>query len=228
MLPAKRQKAAIEKSAFGRALARFRTEREALRCKPAGIGFLIDATGSRTHTWREALQIQEQMFRSVSGMSALSLRLVHFGGVTLTDHGWMSSPHEVAAIMREVSCVGGSTQILPGLRAFLEDGEQPSAIILIGDCFEESASEATALALELKEAGIRVFSFHEGDEDFAATVFRELAETTGGKFARFGMELPLRDLCEGVTLLTAGGDRAVKRLSNPKVRRLLLTGPAQK
>ena len=57
-------------------------------------------------------------------------------------------------------------------------------------------------------------------------MFRRLAEETGGKFARFGEDLPLGALCEGVALLTAGGDQAVKRLGNKKVRQLLLTGPS--
>jgi hypothetical protein len=228
MLPAKRQNAAVNKSAFGRALARFKTERkEAARRRAAGIGFLIDATSSRMPAWAEAQQIQARMFRSVAGMRALSLRLVHFGGGCLTDHGWMNSPEKVAATMREIQCIAGPTQLLPGLRAFLQD-EQPSAIILVGDCFEENPCGVAAVALDLRAAGIRVFSFLEGDDAAAAAVFRELAETTGGRFAWFGAELPLRDLCEGVALLTAGGHRAIKRLPNRKVQQLLLTGPAQK
>ena len=227
MLPAKRQNAAVNNSAIGRALARFKTERkEAARRRPAGIGFLIDATSSRMPAWAEAQQIQAQMFRSVAGMRALSLRLVHFGGGSLTDHGWMSSPEKVAATMRDVRCIAGPTRVLPGLRAFLQH-EQPSAIILVGDCFEENRHEIAAVALDLRAAGIRVFGFLEGDDAVAAAVFRELAQTTGGRFAWFGAELPLRDLCEGVALLTTGGEQAVKRLQNRKVRQLLLTGPAQ-
>ena len=170
------------------------------------------------------------MFRSAAGLSALSLRLVHFGGNQMTDHGWMTDPRAVAARMAEVRCMTGHTQIVPALLQFAEESPESRAnsLILIGDCFEESQEDALAAARALKSAGIRVFSFHEGKDWTAETVFRQLAEETGGKFARFGEDLPLGALCEGVALLTAGGDQAVKRLGNKKVRQLLLTGPSGK
>ena len=220
-----KQHATGKTGTFGRALARFKSVREE-RANPARIGFLIDATSSRADTWREAQKIQAQMFRSVLGLRSMALRLVHFGGNTLTDHGWTTSSKALAATMSEVACVRGFTQILPGLRAFL-DSEPASAIIVVGDAFEEDFDDAASLAAALRRAGVKVFSFLEGDDPTAAAVFRELAETTGGRFACFGAELPLRDLCEGIALLTAGGSQALKRLDNPKVRQLLLTGPGQ-
>jgi hypothetical protein len=229
MLPAKRNNAAVGKSAFGRARERFAARLEQRR-RGARIGLIVDATGSRYQTWEQAQVIQARMFRETEKLNALSLRLVHFGGMALRDHGWMTDPHAVAARMAGVHCESGSTRIVPALRLFAAEGEESraGAIILIGDCFEESAKDAYEAARALKRAGIRVFSFLEGNDWTAQDVFRRLAAETGGAFARFGESLPLGALCEGVALLTAGGEKAVKRLAHEKVRRLLLTGPSSK
>lgn len=226
MLPAKLNKTELKsKSAFARALERLKERRRVTR-----LGFLIDATGSREDTWEKAQGIQATMFRAASGLGPLSLRLMHFGGGHLTDHGWMNRARDVAAAMAPVRCVRGLTQFLPGLRAFLDQApeERAAAIILIGDFFEEEPQDAEVVALALRQAGIRVFCFLEGADPAAEGVFRRLAEITGGRFARFGDSLPLGALCEGVALLAGGGESAVKRLENKQVQRLLLTGPSRK
>lgn len=223
MLPSlKRNATSPPKGVFARAAERFAAHRRRVR-----LGFIIDATASRSERWEEAQAVQAQMFRAVAKLAALSLRLVHYGGNELTDRGWVASPRAVAAKMAGVRCVSGSTQILPALAAFAAEGPQSraDAIILVGDCFEEDAREAEALAFALKEAGIKVFSFLDGDDGTAQDVFRRLAEITGGKFARLGEDLPLADLCQGVALLTAGGEKALARLPNTGATKLLLTGP---
>lgn len=226
MLPVKtdQKSPAKGKGAFTRAIARFRQARKAAR-----IGLIIDATASRENTWERAQVIQDRMFTNVAGLRCLSLRLIHFGGNELTDHGWQDSPRALAARMAGVRCKSGMTQILPALEAFLDVPEEPaSAIILIGDAFEEDSDEADHIARLLAQKNIRVFSFLEGDHGTAEIVFKRLAAATCGKFARFGSDLPLADLCEGVALLTSGGAKAVKRLRNAKARQLLLAGPAKR
>ncbi|MDG4901416.1 MULTISPECIES: hypothetical protein [unclassified Mesorhizobium] len=230
MLPAKRHKTESESgSVLARALDRLQAHRRERR-RNTRLGFLIDATGSRNETWEQAQGIHASMFRAVAGLGNFQVRLVHFGGGKLSDHGWMAGSREVAAAFAGVRCISGCTQILSGLAAFLEakEGERPSAIILIGDCFEEDAGEASRIALDLNEAGIRVYCFLEGEDTTAEGVFREIAETTGGRMVKFGSELPLADLCAGVALLTAGGEKAAHLIENEKARRLLLTGPKQK
>jgi hypothetical protein len=94
--------------------------------------------------------------------------------------------------------------------------------------FEEDTSEIAGIAQALSDAGVKLFTFLEGEEFYAASIFHLLSFHTHGTFARFGTQLPLRDLCEGVALLTAGGQTALKRLENKKVQRLLLNGPSNK
>jgi hypothetical protein len=230
MLPDLVKKTQIaKKGAVARAMERF-VERYEEQQRITHLGFLIDATASREDTWEKAQAIQSKMFRTVAGLGRLSLRLVHFGGGILSDCGTMDDPKDVAAVMARVRCVCGYTQIVGGLMAFLAgpSAERVSAIILIGDCFEEHPKEVEMLGVRLKDAGIRVFAFHEGEDTTAERVFRRLADVTDGAFAKFGAGLPLADLCEGVALLASGGTGAVKRLPNKRVRQLLLTGPAGK
>lgn len=217
------------KGAFRRALNRF-AAREEERRRVTRLGFLIDATASRAATWEQAQAAQAQMFRATRKIGRLAVRLVHFGGGQLADHEWFDDPGKAAAAMARVRCESGVTQILPGLAAFLDapPGLRPAAIILIGDSFEEDPREAERIASALKQAGIRVFSFLEGNDETARAVFRRLAESTSGRFAALGASLPLDDLCEGVALLAAGGAQAVQRLQNKQARQLLLTGTVRK
>jgi hypothetical protein len=73
------------KNILARAMERYK-ERAELR-RGVRIGFLIDATRSRENTWEQAQTIQATMFRSASGLKALKLRLVYFGGNRLTKLG---------------------------------------------------------------------------------------------------------------------------------------------
>jgi len=82
------------------------------------------------------------------------------------------------------------------------------------------------IAAQLKDKGIKVFSFIKGDDWTAQSIFQRIAEITGGRFAKFGDALPLADLCEGVALLTSGGKKALRRLKNEKAR-LLLSAPSK-
>lgn len=203
-----------------RAVARAKADRQRVR-----IGFIVDATASRDAAWEQAQTVQGRMFQAVAGLGRVSLRLVHFGGSALTDHGWSEDTSRLAARMAAVRCRQGLTQVLPALRAFVDDGEKADAVILVGDAFEEEPDEALLLCQALRMRGIKVFAFFEGDLQAAEDQFRLIAETTGGRFARLGDDLPLADLCEGVALLAAGGENAVRRLTNERARQLLLTGP---
>ena len=150
--------------------------------------------------------------------------IVDATGNRMFDHGWLDSAETLVRTMAGVRCKTGLTQILPALQAMLDEPAErrAQAIVLVGDCFEEDADHAEMIATALKQVGVRVFSFHEGDDEFGAAAFRMFAQTTGGRFARLGDELPLADFCEGVALLTAGGRKALARLPDSRAKRLLL------
>lgn len=192
--------------------------------KPARLGFIVDATGSRAATWEEAQAAQRRLFTATRRVKRLRLRLIHFGGDDLRDHGWQDKADALTRAMAGVRCARGLTQILPALQCFIDEPveSRATAIVLVGDCFEEDADEAERIAKALRQIGIRLFCFHEGTDEFAAGVFRTLARTTGGSFARLGEDLPLAEFCEGVALLTTGGRKALAKLPNSRAKQLLL------
>ncbi|MEW8092424.1 MAG: hypothetical protein AB2784_22700 [Candidatus Thiodiazotropha endolucinida] len=209
-----------------RAITRYKTRAAAKR--GVRIGFIIDATASRRKTWEEAQVIQARMFKATQDISALNLRLVHYGGENLNDLGWESDVRKIAAHMAAVRCERGLTQINDALRLFLDEApeDKADAIILIGDSFEEDSDDTAHLTKQLKRQKIKIFSFIDGDDLTGTTVFEKLATNTGGTFAQFGEDLPLAALCEGVALLTSGGRKALRHLKNEKAR-LLLSGPSK-
>jgi len=199
------------------------------------IGFIIDATASRGGTWTEAQQIQKDMFSSVVKMGEMRIRLVHFGGDKMVAHEWQNNPGIVAAAMGSVTCVAGTTQYLESFKVFLNDkNNRPGSIIMIGDSFEENEMEMMDIAQRLKERGIKVFAFHEGSDRGAESVFRMIAETTGGTFAKFGNDMPLSSLCRAVAVYTVGGKSALDRMAASGDRaaaaiagtKLRITGPS--
>lgn len=188
--------------------------------KPGGgtVGYIIDATASRSATWKLAQETQARMFETING---LHLKLVHFGGNRITAHEWKADKDKVAGIMRKVSCEGGQTQIIEGLEVFLkEDSRKPDSIIVVGDSFEESSEELVAVAHKLADRSIKVFPFQEDACTRTEENFRKLASITGGVYAKFDANMPLQDLCEGVAFMASGGFQALQKLRNKEVLEL--------
>ncbi|MCB9959692.1 MAG: VWA domain-containing protein [Rhodospirillaceae bacterium] len=215
-------------SLLERAMARYKHEM-AERRQGIRIGFIVDATASRSKTWEQAQTIQARMFRATAAGSVMALRLVHFGGGHVTDHGWSKDARAIAANMAKTGCVSGLTCHLRALTLFADDppADMPTALIVTGDCFEEDLAGIERVGKALAAKKVRVFTFLEGNDWTAETAFKRLAELTGGRFARFGKELPLGDLCEGVALITRGRKRDLMMISNRQVKLLLLTGPKE-
>jgi hypothetical protein len=191
--------------------------------KTGNIGFIIDATGSRQSAWVEAQKVQRKMFEKAGGTGNMQLRLVHFGGDTVTDHKWHRESDTVAGIMAEVVCCPGMTQIVPSLMRFIDDETQTEAdsIILVGDSFEEDMASLIKAAEALKAKRIKVYAYLDGKSIEAEEAFRKLAEITGGSFAKFGANMPLEDLVVGAAVMTLGGKGALQKLAGNKAVGLL-------
>jgi hypothetical protein len=189
------------------------------------IGFLFDATASRSDVWCEAQDIISNMFRSIGSGTGISMRMVEYGSQgDIVDHAWQNNVDSMCESIKNVECRGGITQINECLNKFVSDhaGRLPSAIIFVGDHYEEDESELEASINLMKDNNIKVFTFLDSEDSGAESVFRRLAEQTGGKFAKFGKEMPLKDLCEAVALLATGGSAALARLNNKAVQQLFL------
>jgi hypothetical protein len=119
----------------------------------AKVGFIIDATGSRSSTWKQAKEVQADMLRQI-GDNYLQVKVVHFGGdKPLKNTKWEKHANSLISRMNEVECEGGATQINEALDHYIADQARPKIVVLIGDCFEENKASAFEKARAMKSNG---------------------------------------------------------------------------
>jgi hypothetical protein len=188
--------------------------------------FAMDATMSRQPTWDMALALQADMFHSVKEVGGLDVQLVYFRGAgECRASRWVSDPDALAALMTQVGCAGGYTQIRKVLaHARAEAGKKTvNALVYVGDCMEEDIDDLCGRAGELALLGVPVFLFQEGNDSRAERAFREIARLTKGAYCRFdaGSAAQLRELLSAVAVYAAGGRKALEALSGRGARYLL-------
>ena len=188
--------------------------------------FAMDATMSRQPTWDMALALQADMFREVKSIGGLDVQLVYFRGAgECRSSKWVSDPDALAALMTQVHCAGGYTQIGKVLsHARAESAKRGvSALVYVGDCMEEEIDDLCGRAGELALLGVPVFLFQEGTDARAEKAFREIARLTKGAYCRFdaGSAAQLRELLAAVAVYAAGGRKALQALSGRGARQLL-------
>jgi hypothetical protein len=200
-------------------VARLKTLAPAPNAPPRGrLVFAMDATMSREPTWDLALGLQADMFKAVKEVGGLDVQLVYFrGAAECRSSRWVGDPDELARLMTTVRCVGGHTQIgrvLGHVRSETEAG-RVSAVVFVGDAFEERIDDVCAKAGEVGLLGVPIFMFQEGHDPGAERAFREIARLTHGAWCRFdqGSARQLRELLSAVAVFAAGGRRALERLS---------------
>jgi len=78
-------------------------------------------------------------------------------------------------------------------------------------------------ARQLGSLGIPIFVFHEGDEPYAGSIFRELAKVSNGAYHRFdqGSARQLSELLRAVAVYATGGVKALERQGSAAARLLL-------
>jgi hypothetical protein len=188
----------------------------------ARLCFVIDATESRASTWKAAQKIQAQMFRVAQRSGDLLAQVIYFRGtrtIAAVTGEWASRADILVTEMAKVECRTGPTQILQSLGVARE--LDSTAIVLIGDAFEESPEALEARAEQLGNAGVPVFTFLEGDDAEAMLAFSRLAEITGGAFAVFGAYRDLGALVAAAATYATGGTEALARLSGPAADEVL-------
>lgn len=188
--------------------------------------FAMDATMSRQPTWDMALALQADMFHAVKAVGGLDVQLIYFRGAgECRASKWVSDPDALAALMTQVHCAGGYTQIGKVLsHARGEAAKRPvSALVYVGDCMEEQIDDLCGRAGELALLGVPVFLFQEGRDAAAEQAFREIARLTKGAYCRFdaGSAGQLRELLSAVAVYAAGGRKALQALTGRGARHLL-------
>jgi hypothetical protein len=192
------------------------------RTAPAGprgrLIFALDATRSRQPTWDTACRLQGEMFLEAQAIGGLDVQLVYFrGSGECRASRWVSEPATLAALMAQIDCREGATQICRVLSHACRETEKAKvqALVYVGDALEEWTAAVCTKAGELGLHGVPAFVFQEGyDPDVEAT-FRDIARLTRGAYCRFnaGAAHELRELLRAVAAYAAGGLKALGDLS---------------
>jgi hypothetical protein len=190
------------------------------------ITIIIDATVSRASVFEPAKEAIQNMAREVSQFGQMNLRVIDYGSYgDVKDRGWMKDIEKVCKEITSVNVRGGETQILDCLKMIVDKpkGIQTDSVIFIGDHYEEYTTQLKLgeIVALMKENNINVYTFQDSNDEDAAAKYKELAEGTGGSFAKLGEELSLKDMMAGVALKTVGGSTALRRLQNASARKLL-------
>ncbi len=180
-----------------------------------GICFVIDATGSRQHSWEEAQKIQASMFEALKATENMNIGIICHRGQQVEHLGWFNNADSAKNAMRKIDCVGGNTRIVASLQKALDGRERtPSSVMLVGDAFEEDIEQLSKAVAVLKSKGVKVYAFLEGNDPAAEQAFRLAARVTDGVFKKFGDRLDgsLTDLCVAAAVFDTGGKPAFDRL----------------
>jgi hypothetical protein len=176
--------------------------------------FALDATASREQTWDTACRLQGEMFREAASAGGLDLQLVYYRGLgECKASRWVSDAARLGKIMSTIMCRAGETQIGRIIdHAVKETKLLPiSALVFVGDAFEEEADTVIPIANELGRLGVRAFMFQEGNDPTVESVFREIATVTKGAYCRFdqGSAHQLAELLRAVAAFVTGGVTAL-------------------
>jgi hypothetical protein len=187
---------------------------------PGRLIFALDATASREPTWDAAVTLTAAMFAAVT---ALDVQLVYYRGVNeCRSSSWVSDGRVLTNLMSKVRCAAGMTQVERILdHARKENAKQKvSALVFVGDAFEE---EADAICVTARELGLPVFLFQEGDDEEVAKVFGDIARLTKGAHCQFGKgsAKELASLLGAVAAYAAGGRAALENRTDAGAVRLL-------
>lgn len=188
--------------------------------------FALDATASRRETWDMACTLQGEMFRTVASMGGLSVQLVYYRDLSeCRSSRWVPDTNELTRLMTRIDCRAGRTQIGKILaHAKRETGVlKVSALVFVGDAFEEDEDKLFPDAHELGRLGVPVFMFQEGNNPPVERVFREIARLSKGAYCHFdeGSAKQLGELLKAVAVFAVGGLTALEASKDAGAVKLL-------
>ena len=180
--------------------------------------FALDATMSRQPTWDTACRLQADMFREAAAIGGLDVQLVYYRGLTECQASrWVSKAERLAALMVQIDCRGGHTQIAKIISHAKRETQTKTvqALVFVGDAMEEKLDDLCHGAGQLGLLGVPAFMFQEGNDPVTEQAFREIARLSHGAYCRFdvGAAHQLAELLRAVAAYAAGGMRALADLS---------------
>ena len=188
--------------------------------------FAIDATASRQPTWDSACRLQQEMFRATGDIAALAVQLCHYRGFNeFFASQWLTDSEQLAAVMAQVRCEGGHTQIARLLRHAQAEHQRTAvrAVVFIGDAVEENPDTLCQLAGHCGLRQLPLFLFQEGRSGGVEKTFRDMARLSGGAYARFDARSAgaLAALLGAVASFAAGGRAALENHASDSAKLLL-------
>lgn len=189
--------------------------------------FALDATASREPTWVRARALHADLFDAATEGDPLALQLCWYRGFSEFEASpWMTAPAELKVRLDRVSCLGGPTQISRLLRHYLGAGTPAvpvRAMVFVGDAQEEREVELLSLAGQCRIRNQPVFVFQEGSDNATARVFEQIAQLSGGAYARLDGQSSdrLRELLGAVVRYARGGRLALSRSATQSDKLLL-------
>jgi hypothetical protein len=115
--------------------------------------------------------------------------------------------------MSRISCHAGETQIEKILTHAQHETKllRVSALVFVGDAFEEEADTVIPAAHELGHLSVPAFMFQEGDNRAVEQIFRQIVDATRGAYCRFdqGSAKQLGELLKAVAVFAVGGKEAL-------------------
>jgi hypothetical protein len=168
--------------------------------------------------WDTACELQADMFREAAAVGGLDIQLLYYRGLgECRASQWVSLAERLAALMEQIDCRGGHTQIGKIISHASRETQRNKvqALVFVGDAMEEKLDDLCHGAGALGLLGVPAFMFQEGDDPIAEQAFREIARLTRGAYCRFdrGAAHQLRELLRAVAAYAAGGLRALADLS---------------
>jgi hypothetical protein len=188
--------------------------------------FAVDATASRQPTWNYATHLQQEMFIASGKVVSLSVQLCYFRGFgEFHASRWLNDSAELAALMGQVRCEGGHTQIERLLKHAQSEHRKTTvrALVFIGDAVEENPDSLCNLAGQCGILRLPLFLFQEGPDSRVEQTFRSMAKLSGGAYARFDSSsaTKLAGLLGAVASFASGGHAALEKRGGDSAKLLL-------
>lgn len=174
-----------------------------------------------------ARQQHSALFHATQSDTSLAIQLCYYRGLgEFQTSPWLSHGAALLEQMNGVTCCGGPTQIERLLKHYCQAGTANTPVrglIFVGDACEEVPQTLIALAGQCRLLNQPVFVFQEGDDPSAASIFKEIAQVSGGAYARLNDASASRlgELLGAVARYATGGRLALSRSGRESDKLLL-------
>ena len=192
----------------------------------ANVFFGLDVTFSREPSIVAAREATAKMFQSIQSIGSLAVKLGYFRGFTecKVSPQWIQDPDKLTALMRQLDCVGGETQIRRLVEHVVNEPHSMKidAMVYIGDNCEDDVDLLMAKVGLVALRGVPILVFHEVRDDdsrarTAEPVFRQMAELTKGHYCQFNgnSAAVLKEVLENMIAFRMRGRAGLDALAKP-------------